>query len=371
MSLSRYVTLGHSGLRVSPFCLGTMTFGEEWGVGCDEATSRRMMDRYLDEGGNFIDTANAYNLSHSECIVGNHFGRDSAKRDRVVISTKFGANLHRGDPNGGGASRKSIMAACHASLKRLQTDYIDLYWQHWEDPFTPVDETMRALNDLVVAGKVRYLGFSDTPAWKVTQAQLTARLMHCAPLIALQIEYSLLERTVEGDLIPMAREMGLGVTPWSPLRSGVLTGKYTRDDMKPASIGRATWIARNTTEHAFTVLDVVRGIAGRRGAKPAQVALAWLRGRPQVDSIIIGARTLDQLGENLAALELALDDEEISNLDIVSAPRLNFPSAFLEKAQIASYGGMTINGRSFPVNTLHDVDSNPVATVSVSDGDCN
>jgi aryl-alcohol dehydrogenase-like predicted oxidoreductase len=358
MSLANYVTLGRSGLRVSPFCLGTMTFGEEWGVGSDEATCKRILDRYRDAGGNFIDTANAYNLGHSERIIGNHIGRNYAERERVVIATKFSANLRPGDPNGGGANRKSIIAACDASLKRLQTDYIDLYWQHWPDPFTPLDETMRALNDLVTAGKVRYLGFSDTPAWRVTQAQMTAQHLSWAPLIALQIEYSLLERTVEGDLIPMAREMGLGVTPWSPLRSGFLSGKYTREDTRARSPGRAAWITRNATEYAFRVLDVVQEIARRRGARPAHVALAWLRSRPGVDSIIIGTRTGEQLDENLAALDLTLEDAEIASLEAVSAPVLNFPAEFLDKAQIASYGGMTIDGQTFAVNTLHDVKRN-------------
>jgi aryl-alcohol dehydrogenase-like predicted oxidoreductase len=331
-----------------------MTFGEEWGVGSDQSTSKRIMDRYIDQGGNFIDTADAYNLGHSERIIGDHIGRDAAKRDRVVIATKFSANLQPGNPNGGGANRKSIIAACDASLRRLQTGYIDLYWQHWHDPFTPVDETMRALDDLVTAGKVRYLGFSDTPAWKVAEAQVTSRFMGWAPLIALQIEYSLLERTVEGDLIPMARDMGLGVTPWSPLRSGFLSGKYSRDDMRAKSVGRTSWIARNANEHAFKVLDVLHEVSQRRGARPAHVALSWLRRRPGVASIIIGARTLDQLDENLAALALTLESEEIASLETASVPRLNFPDEFLKKTQIASYGGMTINGHTFPLNTLHD-----------------
>ncbi|HLY57659.1 MAG TPA: aldo/keto reductase, partial [Stellaceae bacterium] len=239
MPLNHYVTLGRSGLCVSPFCLGTMTFGEEWGFGSDPKSSIAILDHYMDRGGNFIDTANIYNGGHSERILGEHFGRDPEKRQRAVIATKYSANLHPGDPNGGGARRKSIIAACDASLKRLQTDYIDLYWQHWDDLFTPVDEVMRALDDLVSSGKVRYIGFSDTPAWKVATAQVTAQFRGWAPLIALQIEYSLLERTVEGELIPMAQAMGLGVTPWSPLRSGVLSGKYSRNNMTAESAGRA------------------------------------------------------------------------------------------------------------------------------------
>src|SRR6516225_11431925 len=192
MPLDQYVTLGRSGLRVSPLCLGAMTFGEDLGWGTSVEESQQIMDRYVELGGNFIDTANFYTRSHSEKIIGDHVGRHPARRDRLVIATKFSGNLYPGDPNGGGSSRKSIVAACESSLRRLQTDYIDLYWQHWEDPFTPVEETMQALESLVASGKVRYLGFSDTPAWKVATAQLTAQFRGWAPLIALQIEYSLL-----------------------------------------------------------------------------------------------------------------------------------------------------------------------------------
>ncbi len=355
MALNHYVTLGRSGLRVSPFCLGAMTFGEEWGFGSDEKTSTAIIDHFLDAGGNFIDTANTYTRGHSEQIIGNHIGRDSAKRDRVVIATKFSANMHAGDPNGGGANRKSVAAACDASLRRLQTDYIDLYWQHWEDPFTPVEETMHALDDLVASGKVRYLGFSDTPAWKVAQAQVTAHFRGWAPLIALQIEYSLLERTVEGDLIPMARDMGLGVTPWSPLRSGVLSGKYSRDNMKAEFAGRSGWVARNVNEHTFAVLDVVSEIAKKRDTTPARVALAWVSARDGVASVIIGARTPEQLADNLAALDLKLAPEDIAALDQVSKPRLNFPAAFLQNTVNATYGGMSVNGRTFAVNPMAEI----------------
>lgn len=352
MPLNHYVTLGRSGLRVSPFCLGAMTFGEEWGFGSDEATSKRIIDRFIERGGNFIDTANTYNRGHSERIIGDHLGRDPAKRDRVVIATKYSANLHAGDPNGGGANRKSIVSACEESLKRMRTDYIDLYWQHWEDPFTPVEETMRALNDLVASGKVRYIGFSDTPAWKVAQAQTIAQFRGWAPLVALQIEYSLLERTVEGELIPMAMEMGLGVTPWSPLRSGVLSGKYSRDNMNAQSGGRAAWIARNANERTFAVLDTLIDVARKRNTTPARAALAWVCARPGVSSPIIGARTLEQLDDNLAALELRLTDEDIATLDAASKPKLNFPADFLLNSYTASYGGMTVNGRNFPVNPM-------------------
>ncbi|MEO8877502.1 MAG: aldo/keto reductase, partial [Polyangiaceae bacterium] len=212
MSLTHYVTLGHSGLRVSPFCLGAMTFGKEWGFGSEPAEATRVLDRYLERGGNFIDTANGYTKGHSEVIIGDHLGRDRKKRDRVVIATKFVTNMFNGDPNGGGANKKAIIAQCEESLRRLRTDYIDLYWMHAWDKTTPIEETMRALDSLVEQGKVRYIGFSDTPAWKVAQAQTMAMIRAWSPLIALQIEYSLLQRTVEGELVPMAMELGLGIT---------------------------------------------------------------------------------------------------------------------------------------------------------------
>ena len=238
MALNDYVTLGHSGLRVSPFCLGAMTFGEDWGWGSSVAESETIMARFLDRGGNFIDTANVYTKGHSEAIIGDYIGRDRARRDRVVIATKFFGNLYNGDPNGGGASRKAIAASCEQSLRRLRTDYIDLYWMHSWDKFTPIEETLRALDDLVQAGKVRYVGFSDTPAWKVAQAQTIARFRGWTPLIALQVEYSLIERTVEGELMPAAIELGLGVTPWSPLRGGVLSGTYTRANARTMKAAR-------------------------------------------------------------------------------------------------------------------------------------
>src|SRR5580693_4715755 len=234
MPLNSYTTLGRSGLRVSPFCLGAMTFGEDWGWGATPEDSSKIIGTFLERGGNFVDTANFYTYGHSEKIIGDFIAQDRARRQRMVIATKFFGNLYPGDPNGGGAGRKGIVAACEQSLRRLQTDYIDLYWLHAWDRFTPIDETMRALDDLVRGGKVRYVGLSDTPAWKVAQAQTLAQCRGWTPLVALQIEYSLLERTVEGELIPMALEMGLGVTPWSPLRGGALSGKYTRDNVHTA-----------------------------------------------------------------------------------------------------------------------------------------
>src|SRR5580692_12622466 len=276
MPLNHYVTLGRSGLRVSPFCLGAMTFGEDLGWGSSVTDSNRILDRYLERGGNFIDTANAYTRGHSEKIIGDHLGRDPRKRERVVLATKFFSNMFVGDPNGGGANRKAIHAQLEESLRRLQTDYVDLYWMHAWDIYTPIEETIRALDDLVAAGKVRYVGFSDTPAWKVAQAQVTALLRGLTPLIALQLEYSLLERTIEGDLIPAALEFGLGVTPWSPLKGGMLTGKYTRESVKTVTPGRGAWVWRAFTEDAFKVLDVLTSVTQEAGTTVARAALAWV-----------------------------------------------------------------------------------------------
>jgi aryl-alcohol dehydrogenase-like predicted oxidoreductase len=349
MALTDYVTLGRSGLRVSPFCLGAMTFGEDWGWGSSVTESEGIISRFMERGGNFIDTANVYTKGHSEKIIGDFVGRDHARRDRVVIATKFFGNLFPGDPNGGGAGRKTIVSSCEQSLRRLQTDYVDLYWMHCWDRLTPVEETMRALDDLVTSGKVRYIGFSDTPAWKVSQAQTMAQLRGWAPLVALQIEYSLLERTVEGELIPMAREMGLGVTPWSPLKSGVLSGKYTRENAASVKADRGERVTQNLGEKVYSIIDELIAIGRELGASPASVALAWVQGRPGVASTIIGARRLDQLDQNLAALALSLNADQVARLDKLSKPTLGFPMQFLNVASIFSQGGTTVNGEASTV----------------------
>src|SRR5712691_811003 len=336
MPLNHFVSLGKSGLRVSPLCLGTMTFGQDWGWGSSVEDSQRVLDRYVELGGNFLDTANVYTKGHSEKIIGDHLGRHSAKRDRVVIATKFYGSMYAGDPNGGGASRKSITAACEQSLRRLQTSYIDLYWLHCWDRFTPIEETMRALDDLVAAGKVRYIGFSDTPAWKVTQAQVTAKMGGWTPLIALQLEYSLLERTIEGELIPAALELGLGVTPWSPLRSGALSGKYTRENAKTAKADRGERVTQFLDERVFAIIDELIRIAKAHNTTPAAIALAWVQSRPSVASTIIGARRRDQLEQNLAALDVTLASAHVERLDALSKPALGFPMQFLNVATMFS-----------------------------------
>lgn len=345
MPLNEYITLGRSGLRVSPLCLGAMTFGPDWGWGSDIPTSRKIIDAYTDAGGNFIDTANIYTKGHSEAIIGDHIGTDRARRDRLVVATKFLGNLFPGDPNGGGAHRKSVMGACDESLRRLKTDYIDLYWMHFWDKFTPIEETMRALDDLVRSGKVRYIGFSDTPAWKCAEAQVLARFNHWTPIIALQIEYSLMERTVEGDLIPMARDMGMGVTPWSPLKGGVLSGKYTRDRRPTEGRAQSTWVTNHLTDRAFGIIDALVSVSKEVGASPARVAVAWVQSRPGVASTIIGARTMEQLHDNIAALDIHLLPEHYRTLDAASKPVLAFPHDFLNYTADNVQGGTTVNGQ--------------------------
>lgn len=346
MALTDYVTLGSSGLRVSPFCLGAMTFGEDWGWGSSVAESEAILSRFLERGGNFLDTANVYTKGHSEKIIGDFIGRDRSRRDRIVIATKFFGNLYPGDPNAGGGGRKSILSACEQSLRRLQTDYIDLYWMHCWDKFTPIDETMRALDDLVRSGKVRYVGFSDTPAWKVAEAQTIARFRGWTPLIALQIEYSLLERTVEGELMPMARELGLGVTPWSPLRGGALSGKYTRQNAQQVKADRGERVTAFLTDRGYAIIDELLKIARELKTTAAAIALAWVQGRPGVSSTIIGARRLDQLDQNLAALDAKLSAAHTASLDKLSEPALNFPAAFLRVATMFAHGGATVNGEA-------------------------
>lgn len=359
MPLNQYVTLGHSGLRVSPLCLGAMTFGEDWGWGASVDVSEAILDRYLELGGNFVDTANAYTKGHSEKIIGDHIGRHPSKRDRLVLATKFLSNLYRGDPNGGGAHRKAILSACEQSLRRLQTDYIDLYWMHAWDATTPIEETLRALDDLVASGKVRYIGFSDTPAWKCAEAQTIARFRGWSPLIALQIEYSLLERTVEGELIPMARELGLGVTPWSPLKSGVLSGKYTRDKHGQHAAGRGAWATSALGDKTYDLLDEMARIARELDTTVSRVAIAWVQARPGVTSTIVGARTLEQLEDNLAASDVSLGAEQQARLDALSTPKLNFPADFIANGAMFLHGGTTINGRSaapWPLSPEGDAD---------------
>ncbi|ORW96495.1 aldo/keto reductase [Mycobacterium sp. IEC1808] len=350
MRLDQYVTLGRSGLRVSPLCLGAMTFGEDLGWGTSVEESQQIIDRYTEVGGNFIDTANFYTRSHSEKIIGDHVGRNAARRDRLVIATKFSGNLYPGDPNGGGSGRKSLISACENSLRRLQTDYIDLYWLHIWDANTPIEETMAALDDLVRSGKVRYIGVSDTPAWKIAQANLIAGFRGWSAFVGLQVEYSLLERSIEQELVPMASEFGLGITPWSPLKSGVLSGKYTRRNAGQHNPGRGALVDAFLNEQTYAVVDELEIIAKAHETNVASVALAWVRAQPGVSSVIIGARRLSQLDDNLRAVDVALGADELARLDVLTKPTFGFPNNMLEMAPGIINGGTTVNDVSGPIS---------------------
>ncbi|MGX1785753.1 aldo/keto reductase [Bosea sp. NPDC055332] len=347
-TLSSYRLLGRSGLRVSPLALGTMTFGTDWNWGADEAEARRIFDAYVERGGNFIDTANRYTEGTSERFVG-EFAK--GRRD----SSKYTLPMRPGDPNSGGNHRKAMVRSLEDSLKRLGTDYVDLFYLHAWDFTTPVEEIMRAFDDLVRAGKVLYLGLSDIPAWQASRMQAIADLRGWAPLVAMQVEYNLIERTVERDVVPMAAELGLGVIPWSPLASGVLTGKYSRADLGQMPSGSAAEGTRRDvaagngalTERGLAIADVVKDVASETDHSPAQVALAWTLLNPAVTAPIIGARTLAQLENNLGALEVTLDEGQRARLQAASAIDLGFPHDFLARPMTKAIvsGGLDIRPR--------------------------
>lgn len=327
LSLDNYRLLGRSGLRVSPLCLGTMTFGTSWGWGAKKDECKRITDKYLEQGGNFIDTANYYTGGESEQMLGEFL---KGRRQQVVLATKYTLSMQPGNPNAGGNHRKCMIESIEASLKRLGTDYIDLYWLHVWEGITPIDEVMRAFDDLVRAGKVLYLGVSDTPAWKVSQANTLAELRGWSRFIALQIEFSLLERTPERDLIPMAQDLGLGITPWSPLKSGILTGKYN-NTKKPEQSARASIMEEKLTERNLEIAKLTSRIAVEAGATSSQVALRWNLEQPGITSPIIGARTIEQLEDNIGCLGLGLDESLLSALTEASAVPMGFPHDFIAK----------------------------------------
>ncbi|MBB3225729.1 aryl-alcohol dehydrogenase-like predicted oxidoreductase [Luteibacter sp. Sphag1AF] len=346
MKLDDYLTLGRTGLRVSPLSLGTMTFGDDWGWGADASESRRIYDAYREHGGNFVDTANIYTGGSAERLLGQF---TAGHRDEVVIGTKYSLNMQPGNPNTGGNHRRNLLRSVEASLERLGTDYIDVLYLHVWDAVTPPEEIVRAFDDVVRSGKVMYVGISDAPAWQVARMQTIATLRGWAPISALQIEYSLIERTVERDLLPMADELGLGVHGWSPLGSGVLTGKYTRDDLTSADphapmTTRKAVAASNgaLTERALDIADVVGDIARETGHSSAQVALAWTLRRTAPRIIpIIGARTLKQFEDNLGALDVVLTEAQARRLDDASTVSMGFPHEFLARLQA---GGMISGG---------------------------
>src|ERR1700676_2057199 len=337
--IMKYYLLGKSGLRVSELALGAMTFGTEWGWGTEKNEARKMLDHYIDNGGNFVDTANVYTNGSSEKMLGEFLGE---KRPQIVLSTKYTINTHPGDPNGGGNNRKNMVRSVETSLQRLKTDYIDLLYLHIWDGTTPVEEVLRAMDDLVRAGKVLYVGMSDTPAWQISRMQAIADLRGWLPLVALQIEYNLIERTTERELIPMANEMGLGVVPFSPLSNGLLSGKYSREDFLNKSASTGFQGSRKTaletlgkfTERSMEIVDEVKKVASEVQRSPAQVALAWLLSKSTVTSVLLGASKLEQLENNLGSLNTHLSPGQIKRLDQISSVEMGFPHAILANPTI-------------------------------------
>jgi len=315
----RYKLLGKSGLRVSELCLGTMTFGDDWGWGAPKDESQRIFDTFAEAGGNFIDTANNYTNGTSEKFVGEFVKGD---RDHFVIATKYTLTERREDPNFGGNHRKNMRRSVEGSLQRLGTDHIDLLWLHMWDGMTPVDEVMRALDDLVRAGKVLYVGISDTPAWVVSQANMLADLRGWSQFVAYQGEYSLASRAPERDILPMTKSLDMAFLAWGALEGGELTGKYNSPTNEPKR-------SKDTNDRIKQIASVLMELAKEAGRTPSQVAINWARQRPYHMIPIIGARSEKQLMDNLGCLEFELTDEQSNRLDEASPIDLGFPHSFL------------------------------------------
>jgi len=328
----RYKLFGKSGLRVSEICLGTMTFGTEWGWGADKEESRKIFNAFRDAGGNFIDTANRYTEGTSEKFVGEFM---KGMREEIVLATKYTLYMKEGEPNSAGNHRKNMVQALEASLKRLNTDYIDLYWLHAWDYMTPVEEVMRALDDMVRAGKVLYVGISDTPAWVVSQANMLADLRGWSRFVGLQVEYSLIERTIERELLPMTRALDMAVTPWGAIGGGVLTGKYNKENRRESDTKRyKEGESGRVSDKNLKIASEVVKIADEIGCEPAQVAINWTRQQRGVIIPIIGARTEKQVTQNAASVEHPLSKEHLERLDEISRIDMGFPHEFLEKEHI-------------------------------------
>ena len=327
----RYRTLGRTGLRVSELFLGTMTFGEDWGWGAPLDECRKLFTAFVEAGGNVIDTADKYTDGQSERIVGELIKQD---RDRMVVATKYTLSSDGSDPNASGNHRKNLTQSIEASLTRLGTDRIDLLWVHIWDPGTPVEETMRALDDAVRAGKVQYVGISDSPAWVVARANTLADWRGWTPFAGVQLPYSLVQRDAERELLPMAQGMGLSVAAWSPLARGVLSGKFTRSTPTTHTRIRAS----DVSERDLHIARTVDAVADELGASSSQVALAWLMAdRPWVH-VVVGARRLEQLVDNLGCVDLRLPEDAIRRLDEASAIELGFPSDFIASMGEFVYG---------------------------------
>lgn len=354
----RYKLLGHTGLKVSSLCLGAMTFGEEWGFGASKSVSAQIFDTFAAAGGNFIDTADLYTNGTSERYLGEFI---AAERERFVLATKYSAAFSDRHPNAGGNSRKHMTEAVNASLKRLGTEYIDLYWLHVWDFLTPVDEVMRALDDLTSAGKIVYCGISDAPAWVVAKANTLAELRGWQRFAALQIEHSLKQRESEAEYYPLAEDLDLAVTCWSPLGGGVLAGRYVRPGQtrtEGVASNREAGFSQYLSERAYDVADVVKAVAAESGWSPAQVALRWSLQYSPRNIPIIGARTLEQLQDNLGCLNIALDAAQMTRLEEVSAVPKPWPYSML----------YSVNQRSRTYGPFYDAIDNHRRYHGESDG---
>jgi aryl-alcohol dehydrogenase-like predicted oxidoreductase len=332
-----YFTLGNTGLKVSRLALGTMTFGDDWGWGADETASRSIFDAYVESGGNIFDTADLYTNGRSEQMLG-AFIRSAGLRDKAVIVTKSGYSAAAGDPNAGGNGRKNILRAVEGSLKRLGTDYIDLYLLHAWDRLTPAEEVMRTMDDLVRSGKVRHVGLSNVPAWYAGEAQAIARLRGYEPLAALQLEYSLVERNIEHEFIDLGITRGMGVMAWSPLGSGLLSGKYqpSQGD-RPRGEGRLALTAgsgnpafEKFSDRNWKIVAELEAASKELGRSVAQVAVNWVATQPGVATVLVAATKLDQLQDNLTALDFTIPIPLRERLDKVSAPARTYPYSFFD-----------------------------------------
>lgn len=327
----RYTLHGRSGLRVSELCLGAMTFGSDWGWGADDAESRRMFDAFAEAGGNFIDTAHVYTEGASERLVGEFVRSD---RDHFVIATKYTPSTGT-DISKAGNGRKNMRRCVEDSLRRLGTDHIDLYLLHFWDGTAPVEEIMRGLDDLVSAGKVLHVAVSDTPAWQISRANMLAELRGWSPFIGIQVEYSLVERTAERELMPMAKELDLGITAWSPLAQGVLSGKFLDGGTNAATRQQAERVPPRHQEIARKVVEIAREI----GCSPSQVALAAIRQLSRWGAIIpiIGGRNLAQIQDNIGCLSVSLSTEQLAALDALTAVEPGFPHAMLKSQMVKDF----------------------------------
>jgi aryl-alcohol dehydrogenase-like predicted oxidoreductase len=330
----KYKLLGRSGLKVSELCLGTMGFGTENGWGADKEASFAIMDAYANAGGNFLDTANIYKLGTSEKIIGDYISNHD--RDYFVVATKYTLKDNTTNPNASGNNRKNMMRSVEASLKRLNTEYIDLFYLHIWDDITPIDEVLRGMDDLVKQGKINYVAISDTPAWVIAKGNTLAELMGWSQMVALQVEYSLIARTPERELIPTAKHFGMTVTPWAPLGGGVLTGKYQRGEQ-----GRIKPESKRLNDRAVAITKTVVEIADELGVSPGNVALKWTMQQGFSSIPIVGATKLSQLEDNLKTVDVTLSDEQLKRLDAASAIDLGFPGEFFaeEGVRTNTFGG--------------------------------